>query len=226
MKQCSEILETIRENAARVKDLDAQVRTMPYNKRTEPGIIEAAKQSEILRMENAILRDNARRAYIAETLPGVLDIWNDAAGRALGPKTQEKLNTAAKEKLSCSFYVEQNDYRAELTIVPLNEHGYSGTCWRYDDFCLSTTYTVENRNRLPLLDGNKIVPRTLGDFTMYCAEYVEDVHAAALDILKSWAALREQYAALRDAVRTFNEKLPTGIDQRNVDRWRDYLFID
>lgn len=226
MKQCSEILETIRENTARIKEYDAHVRAMPYSKRTEPGIIDAAKQSEILRMENAILRDNARRAYIAETLPGVLDIWNDAAGRALGPKTQEKLNTAAKEKLSCAFYVEQNDYRAELHLIPLNEYGCSGTCWKYDDFDLSTTYTGPDRSRLPLLDGNKIVPRTPGDFTMYCAEYVEDVRAAALDILKSWAALREQYAALRDAVRTFNEKLPTGIEQRNVDRWKDYLFID
>lgn len=215
MMTWKEIAEQQRRNAERRAELEKQVQATPYSKRAEAEIVKAAHNAEVLSVENKILQDNKRHSYVAEKLPGVLEIVNSYAGKSYGPKTKEKMQDEAKRCLNCSFYLEQGNYSADLHIVPLDDRGYSGgSGFRYGELELSTVRDAENK-LLPVLDeNNKIVARSFEDFRLTgCPEYVEDAHARAELILEAFRAVKEQHRALENACGSLNRLLPSGIDR-------------
>jgi len=225
MENYHDILARMNGNREKIRELEQTVKNTPLRARTEPEIVEAARKIEHLKIENMVLRDNARRSYYAWIFPQVLAIWNSAAGKPYGPKMKERLQNTAKERLSCSFYVEQNSYSAEITLVPLDKNGYSGTDWNYRDFEICTVY--ENGNMVPLLDGNRIVARETKDFELTgCGEYAADPAARAWEIIERFNVLKQQYADFQTACDAFNDILPSGVEGRYADRFKNYLYVN
>lgn len=208
MKKCADILNEIKANAERAKELNS-----------------AAAEVELLRIENKILHDNARRALVAEVLPVILEELNKYSGKPYGEKTREKINNAVKARTGCAFYIDTSSYGNNcLNIVPLDKNGYSGTgVFRYNDFEIYPAY--ENGERLRVLIDNKINVLPAEKLCISnCPEYVENVREHAEAIRNEYNAVkkaRDEYAA---KVAAFNNMIPSGLKELpHVSYIRDLL---
>ena len=217
MKTFEEIARTIRENAARAAKLDETVNNTPYSKRTEPEIVAAAAEAELLKIENRILHDNARLSYVAEVLPAVVEEFQKFAGKPYGEKTKEKIKDACKARVGCAAYIGYKYSTLELLLVPLDGNGHSGTgMFRYNDLDLRMKNQTVGGDGLKLLEDNKIQPFMADDLGV-CdgVEYVEDARTRAELIKIQFAEVKKAWEAYNSACSTFNRLVPSGIEHAN-----------
>lgn len=226
MENWKEIMEDIRANNAEIERLEKVAKGTPYSQRTEPEITEAAYKAEVLKVENKILYDNARRSLFSDVFPVILGILNRYAGKPYGPKTAEKIRAEAIEKTGCAFYVERSTYgvRDNLCIVPLNESGYNVGYFRNNTFDI---YQIAEKGEIPrILDGNKINALPAEKFYLSdCAEYTENPHEHAEEIFAAFAALCEKYRAFDKACSAFNALIPSGMEKQYARDFRGYLSL-
>lgn len=213
MEKSNDILEMIRNNRAKIEALKNSIAAVKYSKRTDPEIVEAAEQAEALKIENAILYDNARRAYFAEVFPVVLEVFEKYAGKAYGPKTKDKINAEIKSRAHCAVYIDQNNYHSIINLIPLNAEGYSGTMYKYNSFEVYARYdfgtpvlTEDNKINLAALN---IDNWRLSD----CAEYMPDPAFSAGLIMKHFKQVKNACAAVQAACKEFNNNIPSSIDR-------------
>ena len=223
MKKAIEIIEQSKKNSAEIARIDEILKNTPYSKKIVDDKFVALAQKQVnLQIENRILHDNARRALYAEVMPVAIEIINKYAGKPYGEKTKEKISSALKEKTNCAVYI-HHSYSDELTLVPLNNEGFSGTWFKYNDFNIYTKYV--NGERAAMLIDNKIQPLTLDALVLYdCAAYVENVAERVEEIKATFAAAQKAEKALEDACSAFNKLTPRGIDHITAGHMRNYLF--
>lgn len=210
MKTLSQILMQRAANVGTIKDIDDMIKSAKYSELKEPKIIKACEARELLKIENAILRDNARQALVSEVMPAIVEIFNKYAGKRYGEKTKEKINAECKAAVNCAIYID-NRYGNwdDLHIVPLNEKGYSGSFWRYDDFILP----VRGEGKSILVD-NVIQTLSIDDFQLSdCAAYVDDVERRAAEIMDAFKAIKDAHKAFNTACDGFNCIIPSGINR-------------
>lgn len=214
MKKYADILNEIKTNAERVKELDSFTKSAKWSERNAAEIVKAAAEAETIRIENKILHDNARRALVAEVLPIILEELNKYNGKPYGEKTREKINSAVKARANCAFYIDSRTYGGDrLNIVPLDKNGYSGTgIFRYNDFEILPVY--ENGEPLRVLIDNKInVLPAEKLFISNCPEYVENTREHAEAIRAEFNAIkiaRDEYA---EKISAFNKMIPSGLKE-------------
>ena len=215
MKSYQEIEATIKENSAAIAELDALAKSAKWSERTEPRIVDACKRAELLRIENKILHDNARRAYFAEVIPAVYDEIMKYQGKQYGDKTKEKIRDACKKRVSCAAYISQSYSRCVLHLVPLDENGYSGNGrFGYNDFNISLNYPI--RDERDMLKNNRIQEFAIDDlYITDCGEYVEDAHSRAELIKLQFSEVEKAWKVYQSACSTFNRLLPSTIEHAN-----------
>jgi hypothetical protein len=226
MKTANQILDTIKRNTEKAKQLEAIVKETPYSKRTEPEIVKAANDEQILRIANKFLYDNARLALYADVMPIVLDVFRAYSGKAYGEKTKAKINDEIKARANCHVYIEQTSYSCYINVVPLNKDGYSDYTWNYKDFNVSARWT-EGKNT-PILIDNKINPDALNLDNWYltdCGEYTENATKAARDLMKKFEAVNKAWDSLVSTCGEFNKICPSGVDRCDYYNFKNYLSI-
>ena len=223
MKKANEIIETILKNSAEIARIDETLKKAPYSaRRIDSKLIALAEKQINLQIENRILHDNARRAYYAETMPIAIEIINKYAGKAYGEKTKQKIREALIEKANCAVYI-SNRFDGEISLVPLNEEGYSTTIFRYDEFDIYTKYI--NGKKEKILIDNKIQMLTMDALVLSnCAEYVDNVSERIAEIKAAFAAAQEAQKTLENACEVFNSLVPRGIDNLYSNSIRSYMF--
>lgn len=225
MEKSIVILETIRKNRAEIKKAEEYISEMPFSARKkDAALIAIGEKAEELKIANQILHDNARRAFYAEVMPAALEIINSYAGKSYGEKTKEKIRQALISRANCSVYITASRYTDSITLVPLNEKGFSGTLFNYGDFEIYTKGENGERKKI-IADNNKIQALTLDDLYLSdCAEYVDDVRGRVSEIKKTYFAIQEAETALKTACDAFNILLPRGIDRMYSSNTRNYLL--
>jgi hypothetical protein len=225
MEKSIVILETIKKNRAEIEKAEEIISSSPFSARKkDAALIAIGEKAENLKIENQILKDNARRAYYAEVMPAALEIINSYAGKSYGEKTKEKIRQALISRANCSVYITASRYTDSITLVPLNENGFSGTMFNYGEFEIYTKGENGDRKKI-ITDNNKIQALTMEDLYLSdCAEYVDDVPARAAEIKKAYFAIQAAEEALKTACDAFNVLLPRGIDRMYSNNTRNYLL--
>lgn len=227
MENYKNIIEQMKKNNAEIKEIEnffdglrypAEIKITPQMVKAAKAARQAASEKrgerlQNLKIENAILRDNARRAYAADVLPAVLAILKKYDGKAYGEKTRDKMRDELKAAKSCAFHISREYYRDELHLVPLDEKGYSLTFCNYSDFEFSTSWTDGSPR---LLNDNKINGKITPDELRLqnCGEYVENVPERVKQIKSAYAAALAAESAARQAATEYNKLLPSGTLRR------------
>ena len=215
MKSYQEIEATIKENSAAIAELDALSKSAKWSERTEPRIVDACKRAELLRIENKILHDNARRAYFAEVIPAVYDEFMKYQGKQYGDKTKEKISAACKKRVSCAAYISQSYARCVLHLVPLDGDGFSGTgLFRYKDFEIRLNYPISDER--DMLKDNRIQGFSVNDlYIADCGVYEVDPRSHAELIQIQFEEVKKAWKVYQSACSTFNRLCPSGIEHAN-----------
>lgn len=172
-----------------------------------------------------ILKDNARRAFVAETLPAILDIVNKYSGKAYGEKRKEAICAACKDAVRCAVYLHDGGTYGsdELTIVPLNKDGFTEWFFSYNDLKLTVKRNGNEKGRL--FDGNKVIAKTVEDFGLYwCNEYDETPLHTACAIVEKFAEVRKLYDTFEEACREYNKMIPSSMENINANNPRYRMF--
>ena len=206
MENYKNIIEQMKKNRAEIKAIEEFFTGAKYSDRVAS---EKGERLQNLKIENAILKDNARRAYAADVLPAVFDILKKYDGKPYGEKTRDKMSAELKTAKNCAFYISRQYSRDELHLVPLDENGYSDRMFfRYADFEFSTSW-ADGTPRL--LNDNKINGKITPDALRLqnCGEYVENVPERVEQIKTAYAAALAAESAAKQAEKAYNALLPS-----------------
>lgn len=218
MKTYQEIERNMREKRARINDLEAMIGGAKWSERTGPEIVAASNEAELLKIENKILKDNARRAYFAEVIPVVVEEFQKFKGKQYGDKTKEKISDACKARAGCAAYIHYQYSTAELCIVPLDKNGYSGTgMFGYKDLDVRMKNWTVGGDGQKLLDNNRIQEFSADDLTICdCGEYEEDVRARAELIKIQFSEVKKAWDQYNAACSAYNRLVPSGMEGMNA----------
>lgn len=228
MKSWKEIEKQIRKNGEKAAALDEAVKAAKWSERNAPEIVKQAQEADLLRVENAILKDNARRAFVMELLPVALDELRKYAGKPAGDKTRDKIYSAFHARTGHKFYISRNSYTTILTFVCLNAQGYSGTgIFNYKDTDAETVW-AGGTSKTVLTAENKIDPDALEveNFRIvFCNEYDETPRTTARAIIKANAALNAAREKYEGECSKYNSLIPSKMKQASAHEYgKIYLF--
>lgn len=238
MKTYIEIKKQYTKNAEEIKKLKEQIdalRRVPLEKRIarakacqaaglpikdeeEQNIIKAAEKMELLQIENKILYDNARRAYVEEVKPILRDVLHKYAGKPYGEKTKAKINDEMKARANCYIWLSYNYCCSEAHFSPAEDYFF-----RTRD--LELRFYDNNNNTAKILQDNKINPAALDYMQIsYCSEYEEQPRKKAAKIRREFQKLKEQERKFDKLCSDFSELLPSQIEYISSSNFRNYLF--
>ena len=147
----------------------------------------------VYKIENKILKDNARRMLFAEVIGKILDIWNSYKGKPYGDKTKEKIRNQIKEATGCWAYFHGNELSLSVAHDVDNELSmYFGYRGGFID------------------DNNKIREVIVEEVTLnYCHEYEHNPHELAERIYEQKKVLEAELVAYQQKLSDFNKMLPS-----------------
>ena len=154
----------------------------------------------VYKIENKILKDNARRMLFAEVIGKILDIWNSYKGKPYGDKTKEKIRNQIKEATGCWAYFHGNEL--SLSVA----HDVDNALSMYFGYRDGDIYTRGGF----IDDNNKIREVAVEDVTLnYCHEYEHNPHELAERIYEQKKALEVELVAYQQKLSDFNKMLPS-----------------
>ena len=154
----------------------------------------------VYKIENKILKDNARRMLFAEVIEKILDIWNSYKGKPYGDKTKEKIRNQIKEATGCWAYFHGN----ELSISVA--HDVDNELSMYFGYRDGDIYTRGGF----IDDNNKIREVIVEEVTLnYCHEYEHNPHELAERIYEQKKVLEAELVAYQQKLSDFNKMLPS-----------------
>lgn len=232
MLNSSEIINAMKENSARISELENMVRELRSFYRgcdpkdilkrkdeiKEKGKLEAEYRNEIeeRKILSGILRDNARRAFFTEAMPVIVEILKKYDGKPIGEKTREKIATEAMEKIGHRIYLENEFYGTGKICISWGDYLFN-----YDSFRICLNNIRDNK----MFDGNKLVVHPVEDYVLcYCGEYVDDPEGHAKKIQATFSALKSMEENFRRACNAFNAMIPSNMENIYPNNFKSYLF--
>ena len=154
----------------------------------------------VYKIENKILKDNARRMLFAEVIEKILDIWNSYKGKPYGDKTKEKIRNQIKEATGCWAYFHGNEL--SLSVA----HDVDNELSMYFGYRDGDIYTRGGF----IDDNNKIREVIVEEVTLnYCHEYEYHPHELAERIYEQKKVLEAELVAYQQKLSDFNKMLPS-----------------
>ena len=154
----------------------------------------------VYKIENKILKDNARRMLFAEVIEKILDIWNSYKGKPYGDKTKEKIRNQIKEATGCWAYFHGNEL--SLSVA----HDVDNALSMYFGYRDGDIYTRGGF----IDDNNKIREVIVEEVTLnYCHEYEYHPHELAERIYEQKKVLEAELVAYQQKLSDFNKMLPS-----------------
>lgn len=217
MKKTLSIINTIHANNARIKEIDVITKPLKRIAEIEENM-NLFHEEEVLRMENKILYDNARRALFDFVYPHILDIMKKYENKPYGEKTRSKIKEELYNATKCWIYFDID----EIGIMPETKtFNYN---FSYDAMRLYTVYKPELNHRVRVLNDNKIQVVCKEDLTLSnCREYVKQPRKRAEKILTEFAKLKAEKEKFEKTCEKFNAIIPSGIDRYSLYNFRNYL---
>lgn len=234
------IIDAIRANARRIDELEQAERRF-FEKKTPNETAEelherytrhraereaATAEKKVLTVENAILRDNARRATFDAVMPKAVEILRKYSGKQYGPRTAERISDELKSAFNCGLRLCSGKWLQDIDITPLNDQGYSGTIFNYNDFSIYKPTNSKGEKDPVLTSDNRINAANLdpADLRLYdCHEYVTNPREHAERILTELEKLDSLRREFESAIGAFNNLLPSGIDSRRASDFKNYI---
>lgn len=169
------------------------------------AISEKEKALHTLQIEHELMRHNAKIALFHDVMPVAVEVWQKYAGKAYGPKTENKIMDEIQQKTGARVCVATRYEQEEITIFPDGLRGYNITC----GLCM----TSDKKGHLRLLVDNKITPQPLEAFSIWYEKttYFDDIPAAVEQMKKLYADVVEKKRELEHACSLFNAYAVDGI---------------
>ena len=216
MKDVKRIIAKISANAKRIKAIKEELDNTPWSEKKQLPLYE---EESMLKLENMILKDNARNKLYHLIAPFIIEALEKYNNKPYGEKTRERISQEIESKTACRVYFSSDG----ATIYPsTKEYGY---LFRYNDFDIYTRYDKKANDRIRILKDNKIQAISQEDIYLSCCrEYVKNPKAKAKRITKAFCELKEKEKQFDNACKEFNELLPSNIDSVHPNRFRSYLY--
>ena len=166
----------------------------------------------VYKIENKILKDNARRMLFAEVIEKILGIWNSYKGKPYGDKTKEKIRNQIKEATGCWAYFHGNEL--SLSVA----HDVDNELSMYFGYRDGDIYTRGGF----IDDNNKIREVIVEEVTLnYCHEYEPNPHELAERIYEQKKVLEAELVAYQYKLSEFNKMLPSTCEHMyiNIPHW-------
>lgn len=213
MENSRNILTKRSENYKTAEALEAKANSMPWNKRTEPEAVALYERAEALKIANAILKDNARRAYIAEVLPAIKEAFAKFDGKQYGEKTRGKINAELTKTAGCRVYISSYaSLHNDLCIIPMGADGYNSRAWDTNDFTLTPIYKNGEYSAELVDKGNTIHAGAVDNLRLCnCSAYVEDVAEAVAEIMDAKRNADNAKRAAEEAASKYNALIPSSM---------------
>lgn len=156
----------------------------------------------VYKIENKILKDNARRMLYAEVIDKILDIWNSYKGKPYGDKTKEKIRNQIKEATGCWAYFKSEDM--SLSVA----HDVDNALSMYFGYGEGDIVTINGARFLDY--NNKICEVKFEDTRLlYCNGYEPNPHELAERIYEQKKVLEAELVAYQQKLSEFNKMLPS-----------------
>ena len=143
MKNYLEIINEIKANSEKVKELEAQADEIlkkpeisaanaisekvairkSITEDDDAAAVELYTEAENIKNTNSILSENVKASFAAYVEPIIKEIMQKYAGKQYGPKTRDKIHQEAK-KHNIAFYFDGYSGNYKLNVYCLSDEGY------------------------------------------------------------------------------------------------------
>ena len=212
MKKITEILKEVNKTYQTIKKVEEKSKELQNTYLTIMDLKERhekrkAVENELVRLEEKkkdlqitvkILNSNAKIALYNEVMPEVLEVLAKYKNKPYGPKTEEKIKDAIKEKTNCSFYINARYGSQTYNIMPLE---FSGNTYNIE--CGSKCIDGKQKK---LLDENKIQALEFDDITLYYTskEYIDNIPKRIKELKKLYKKAYEKQQELAAICSEYN----------------------
>jgi hypothetical protein len=158
------------------------------------------RKNEESKIKIAILTQNAKRAFFAENIGKICEIWNRYAGKKYGEKTADKIRDELRTATGAGVWISRNYNETKITIYLQRANGCA---------VLPNNETEINayiKDYTPTDDENKIKPLDAGAVVLYwCGAYVDDIGEHLRKFYEAREALRVAEENAKQAREAYNE---------------------
>lgn len=158
------------------------------------------RRNEENKIKIAILTQNAKRAFFAENIGKICEIWNSYAGKKYGEKTAEKIRDELRTATGAGVWVSKKYNGTQINIYLQRADGCD---------ILPNNETEINayiKDYTPTDDENKIKPIGAGAVALcYCGAYVDDIDEHTRKFYEAREALKVAEENAKKAREIYND---------------------
>lgn len=158
------------------------------------------RKNEESKIKIAVLTQNAKRAFFAENIGKICEIWNRYAGKKYGEKTAEKIREELTTATGAGVWISRNYNETKINIYLQRANGCA---------ILPNNETEINayiKDYTPTDDENKIKPIDAGAVVLYwCGAYVDDVPEHIRKFYEAREALKVAEENAKKAREVYND---------------------
>jgi hypothetical protein len=158
------------------------------------------RKNEESKTKIAILTQNAKRAFFAENIGKICEIWNSYAGKKHGDKTAEKIRAEMATATGAGVWICEKYNETQISIYLQRANG----CGILPNG--ETTINAYIKDYTPTDDENKIKPLDAGAVVLYwCGDYVDDVAEHIRKFYEAREALKVAEENAKKAREVYND---------------------
>lgn len=228
MKNYKTILQAIKNNAdaitakeGQIADLELRFEKQAARHAGDTGklreLVQASKAHEAeviaisediyrLKLENAVLRENAKASFSWYALPIIADACSKYNGKQYGEKTQEKIRDEVRAH-GIGFYFQGYSSKTTLNIYALDDNGY-----HFGNSLDLELYTM-NYNEPFVTEDNKLNFQALNVNMRY--RYADKPEAHVNKIIRTYKAYQAAMEKAKGVESALNDILPESLGHYN-----------
>ena len=187
-----------------IDNLDTAMQKAVENRKYDEG--------KRLGMLSGMLADNIDYYVFNAVFPGIIEMLNQYAGKAIGEKTKEKIRNEAKTRFNCPVWLERSPYADIFSVhySPLDSNGFNSRYARHAE--MIAKYLDASGERIKYFDGNKLCPLDVNMFDPLMTHFPfhADPDGDVEKIFSMQKSLREAEDNLNKMINEYNDLLPSG----------------
>lgn len=202
--------------AHRAGDLEKVKELAAISRQHQDEVIAISEDIYRLKLENAVLRENAKASFAAYALPIIADACSKYNGKQYGEKTQEKIRDEVRAH-GIGFYFQGYINKTTLNIYALNDEGY-----HFGNELDLELYAV-NYNEPFVTKDNKLNFQATNVNMRY--KYTDKPATQVNKILKTYQAYKAAMEKASKAEKALNDILPETLpDYHNTGHIKDLVY--
>lgn len=192
--------------AHRAGDLEKVKELAAISRQHQDEVITISEDIYRLKLENAVLRENAKASFSWYALPIIADACSKYNGKQYGERTQEKIRDEVRAH-GIGLYFQGYSSKTTLNIYALNNEGY-----HFGNELDLELYTM-NYNEPFVTEDNKLNFQALNVNMRY--KYADNPTAQVNKIIKTYNAYKAAMEKAKGVESALNDILPENIGHYN-----------